>query len=58
MSQQESFQFAREDRVSTAVEKRLSEKEINRRLREMQAMPDGPAKDAAAQAILDCLLSR
>jgi hypothetical protein len=57
MSDQQCFDFAREeDTTSAKGQPRVSEAEINRKLKRMQAMPEGAEKDAAAQEILDWML--
>ena len=59
MSHQQCFEFAREEKASRNVEKRATEKEINRKLRYMQSLPDGdPQKDVLANEILQWILTR
>ena len=59
MCHQQCFEFAREEQASRNVEKRATEKEINRKLRYMQSLPDSdPNKDMLAHEILDWILSR
>jgi hypothetical protein len=59
MSDQQCFEFARDEKASRNVEKRATEKEINRKLRYMQSLPnDDPNKDMLAHEILDWILSR
>jgi hypothetical protein len=46
MSHQQCFEFAREEKASTNVDRRASEVEINKKLRKMQSLPDDdPQKD-------------
>jgi hypothetical protein len=59
MSQQECFEFARENEASPMRERHASEKEINTRLRYMQSLPENdPQKDVLANEILQWLLTR
>ena len=59
MSHQQCFEFAREEEASRHVEKRATEKEINRKLRFMQSLPDDdPNKDVLANEILQWILTR
>jgi len=45
MSDQQCFEFARDEKPAGNVEKRATEKEINRKLRYMQSLPnDDPTK--------------
>jgi predicted 2-oxoglutarate/Fe(II)-dependent dioxygenase YbiX len=59
MSHQQCFEFAREEKASTNVDRRATEKEINRKLRYMQSLPDSdPNKDMLANEILQWILTR
>ena len=59
MSHQQCFEFACEEEASRTVEKRATEKEINRKLRYMQSLPDSdPNKDMLANEILQWILTR
>jgi len=59
MSHQQCFEFARDEKANTNVEKRATEKEINRKLRYMQSLPnDDPQKDVLANEILQWILTR
>ena len=59
MSHQQCFEFAREEKASRNAEKRATEKEINRKLRYMQSLPDSdPNKDVLANEILQWILTR
>ncbi len=59
MSHQQCFEFAREEKASTNVERRATEKEINKKLRYMQSLPDDdPNKDVLANEILQWILTR
>jgi hypothetical protein len=59
MSHQQCFEFAREEKASTNVDRRATEKEINRKLRYMQSLPnDVPNKDVLANEILQWILTR
>ena len=56
MVEQQSFDFARGEDARAELQRDVSVAKINRKLRKMQRMPDGSAKDAAAQEILDWIL--
>jgi hypothetical protein len=59
MSHQQSFDFDGEEEASRTVEKRATEKEINKKLRYMQSLPDDdPNKDVLANEILQWILTR
>jgi hypothetical protein len=59
MTHQQCFEFACEEEAGRTVEKRATEKEINRRLRYMQSLPnDDPQKDVLANEILQWILTR
>jgi hypothetical protein len=59
MSHQQCFEFAREEKASTNVDRRASEVEINKKLRKMQSLPDDdPQKDVLANEILQWILTR
>ena len=59
MCHQQCFEFAREEQASRNVEKRATEKEINKKLRYMQSLPnDDPQKDVLANEILQWILTR
>ena len=59
MPHQQSFDFGGEEQASRNVEKRATEKEINRKLRYMQSLPnDDPQKDVLANEILQWILTR
>jgi hypothetical protein len=58
MAKQDCFDFAREE-AAAKPERRASEKEINRKLRYMQSLPDAdPNKDVLANEILQWILTR
>jgi hypothetical protein len=59
MDKQKSFEFARENGFTRPVEKRATEREINRKLRFMQSLPDtDPRKDVFANEVLQWILTR
>lgn len=58
MSDQQCFEFVREEQASSNIDSRGAELSINQKLRKMQAMPESPEKDAAAQEILEWILAR
>ncbi len=59
MDKQECFEFARKEESSLKPERRASEREINRKLRYMQSLPDtDPNKGVLANEILQWILTR
>ena len=59
MSHQQCFEFVVKKKPGMNVDKRATEKEINRKLRYMQSLPDSdPNKDMLANEILQWILTR
>jgi hypothetical protein len=59
MCHQRSFDFGGEEEASRTVEKRATDRKINRKLRYMQSLPDDdPNKDVLANEILQWILTR